>query len=200
MKHIFLINGLKQSGKDTFANVLVKEFGFKKLSYASYLKELSVKIIPIIFPDCGTYFLGTDLFENEKFKAKIIPSKFNKNKLTFRGFLQTMGTDYLRKYINNDYHTDFVIEEALRDVTKNYVISDFRFPNESSCWQSHLDKFIVSSVRIERDSIEKKDLHESETALDDYPELINFVIKNNGTLEEFNENAKYFFKNYICDL
>lgn len=66
----------------------------------------------------------------------------------------------------------------------NWVISDVRFPNEAEAIKDRGGILI----RVERNT-GNTEIHDSEIALDDYKDW-NYVIDNNGTIEELIEKVK----------
>lgn len=99
--------------------------------------------------------------------------------ITPRYILQQLGTEIGRRiskniWINallNDYQNDLFNTSLC-----NWIITDTRFPNEVEAVKS-LDGI---NIRIQRDN-EGADLHESETALDDYEDF-DYLINNNSTI------------------
>ena len=84
-----------------------------------------------------------------------------------------------------------VISPIIPQEYPKWIISDTRFPNEIESIKKH-DGL---TIRINRDSVLRTgkvfdtDNHESETALDDY-QGFDYVIDNNGTIEELKEVVK----------
>ena len=84
-----------------------------------------------------------------------------------------------------------VISPIIPQEYPKWIISDTRFPNEIESVKKHNGL----TIRINRDSVLRTgklfdtDNHESETALDDY-QGFDYVIDNNGTIEELKEVVK----------
>ena len=141
--------------------------------------------------------------EEEIRKITSIPIKV---RLTPRLLLQLLGTEAGRQIIHPniwlnalfaDYKPysysqkicmghDAMVHKG--DLFPNWIITDCRFPNEA---QAIKDRGGVV-IRVKRDVCGirdiKKDLHPSETALDDYE--FDHVIDNNGSIEELVEKVK----------
>ena len=66
----------------------------------------------------------------------------------------------------------------------NWIITDMRFPNEMEA----VKKKDGITIRVNRNLEESKDQHESETELDNAE--FDYVIDNNGTIEELIEKVK----------
>ncbi len=113
--------------------------------------------------------------------------------LTPRKLLQLLGTECGRRIIHPNiwcnstminykptgfYHSNKYPEDD-HDIYPNWIISDVRFPNEVEA----IKKENGILIRVERESINTEDQHESETALDNYNDW-DYIIQNNGTIEE----------------
>lgn len=107
--------------------------------------------------------------------------------ITMRIWLQYFGTNVCREFVN-----DFWINSTFNslDLTKNLICTDVRFPNEASA--------IINRggivIRIEREECNNRDNeHISESAMDSYNEY-DYVIHNNGTLEDFHSEIRAFYE------
>ena len=117
--------GFIGAGKGTVADILVRQYGFLKESFANAVKDA---IIPIFgwnremlegnTPESRTWREQPDPWWSEKLGKPFSP----------RLALQLMGTESGR----NVFHRDIWILSLLRRVKSdlNYVIADVRFPNE----------------------------------------------------------------------
>ena len=162
---IYVISGKARHGKDTVA-MDVKEIyegkGLKviNLSYGSYIKEYAKKI---------SNWDGT-----EETKP--------------RELLQELGTDVIRKKIDNDFFVRRICEDI--KVYSYYfdiiTISDARFPNELEWPKKNFDNVInIRVIRDGYDSVlsEKEQKHLTEVAIDEYNNY-DYVIHNDGTLDD----------------
>jgi hypothetical protein len=101
-------------------------------------------------------------------------------KYTVRLFMQQLGTEALRYKLHMNTWINALFADYTIDST--WIITDLRFPDEVQAIKER--KGIL--IRVTRGKIAPcvaHDQHPSETALDDYKGF-NYVIKNNGTLEE----------------
>lgn len=100
-------------------------------------------------------------------------------KLTPRLLMQLLGTDFGRNMV----HPNLWVNSLMSDYAccdKNWLVSDVRFPNEIEAIKERGGKII----KIERFSPnDKKELHESETALNNYNDW-DYVVKNFGTIDD----------------
>ena len=117
-------SGKKGSGKSYFADYLVNNKLFIKLSFASPLKEIT-KIL----------FNLSDEDVKDPIKKELINPKFNASP---RELMQWLGTDIMREEFNKKFNysgsiwIDSVKDKVktLLDNNKDVVIDDVRFQNE----------------------------------------------------------------------
>ena len=118
-------SGKKGSGKSYFANYLVNNKLFIKLSFASPLKEIT-KIL----------FNLSDEDVKDPIKKELINPKFNASP---RELMQWLGTDIMREEFNKKFNYSGSIwidnvkdrVKTLLDNNKDVVIDDVRFQNEA---------------------------------------------------------------------
>lgn len=117
-------SGKKGSGKSYFADYLVNNKLFIKLSFASPLKEIT-KIL----------FNLSDEDVKDPIKKELINPKFNASP---RELMQWLGTDIMREEFNKKFNYSGSIwidnvkdkVKTLLDNNKDIVIDDVRFQNE----------------------------------------------------------------------
>jgi hypothetical protein len=120
-------SGLIGSGKDTAADYLVNEHGFRRDSFASTLKDA----VSAVFGWDRIMLEGRTQAARE-WREQVDEWWANRvgiPHLTPRWILQHWGTDVCR----NHFHDDIWIaslENKMRKTRDNIVISDVRFPNE----------------------------------------------------------------------
>jgi hypothetical protein len=121
------VTGLIGSGKDTIADYLVTEHGFKRVSFAASLKDA----VAAVFGWDREMLEGTSK-QSRQWREEVDTwwaTRLNMPQLTPRWVLQNWGTDVLR----NNFHTDIWVasfENKLRQTEDNVVITDCRFGNE----------------------------------------------------------------------
>ena len=190
------ICGFKSSGKDTIAEYLIKEYGFKKVSFASTLKD----IISIMFGWSRDKLEGITK-EDREWREKIDPwwSKTLKIPLLSpRYVMQYFGTDLFRNHFHEDIWVK-IVENKLHkyleeDISCNVVITDCRFNNEINMILQLGGKII----QVHRNSSrEVKCIHSSEI------EWIrchkDYDIENVGTIKELEEKVKYILEKQLKD-
>lgn len=182
--------GKQRAGKDTFAGFL-QRYGFRAYALADPLKA----IVNGQFDVCDK--LGVD----QKVVKKMCEKEDNSPKK--RQTLIALGK-YVRN-INPYAFVQYILEYTDIMFQPRAVVTDVRFKNE-------YEEFInlgFLPVRIEA-SLESRarrpefDLDaegtQSETDLDDFP--FAFVIRNDGTVDEFRARSEMFMKYLLrrCDL
>jgi len=188
--------GLIGSGKDTVADHLETHYGFRRESFASALKDAVAAV------------MGWDreLLEGKTATARAWreqvdtwwAERLNIPQLTPRWVLQQWGTEVFRR----NFHDDIWIaslENKLRKMYGNVVISDCRFPNEVAAARKQ-NGLVIRVVRGEepfwfpaaieacqgseeaKQFLKDNNVHESEWAWANTD--FDVVLMNNGTLDE----------------
>lgn len=120
------ICGMEGSGKDSIANILIQEYGFTRISFASVLKD----VVAALFDWERTLLEG--LTPESRAWREQVDSWWSDNlgipNFTPRLALQRIGTDTIR----NHFHPNIWLLAVERQLQKypRVVISDCRFPNE----------------------------------------------------------------------
>jgi len=180
--------GTQGSGKDTVANILISEYGFVKLTFASTLKD----IVAILFSWPRDLLEG--LTEESRLWRETVDD-FWSEKLSIPSFtprkaLQMIGTDLFRIHFNNDIWIN-IVENKIGATLKNnpntnIVISDCRFANEFSIIKQFPDSHIITILR-EKNIIQNL-AHSSETEWVNY----NFdaILQNDNSIDDLKSNLK----------
>lgn len=196
MIKIIGICGLIGSGKDTAADYLVQEFGFRRDSFAATLKDAVAAI----------FCWDRELLEGRtkqarEWREQIDPwwaKKLNLPKLTPRWVLQYWGTEVCR----HAFHDDIWIaslEARLRNTKDSIVISDCRFPNETRAikeqngclvwiqrgalpWWYDIAVKANQGHQLAQQTLLSHDVHASETAW--IGTNFDCIIDNNGTVDQ----------------
>jgi hypothetical protein len=201
MQLIVGVIGFIDSGKGTVGNILVDQHGFNPESFAKPVKDC----VAIMF-DWPRELLEGDTKESREFREKIDPWWTTKlgYEVTPRKMLQLFGTECIRDVIDQDMWI-MQLERRLED--RPYVITDVRFPNEIEMiknsggyliwvkrgelpewYDTALDGNYLKKIRIGEHPMNYTypEIHESEYAWIGSP--VDFIIENNGTLEDLNTN------------
>ena len=181
--------GAQGSGKDTVANILISEYGFVKLTFASTLKD----VVAILFSWPRDLLEG--LTEESRLWRETVDdfwsAKLSISSFTPRKALQMIGTDLFRIHFNNDIWIS-IVENKINTMLKNnpninIIISDCRFANEFSLIKQFPDSHIIMILREKNYSINKL-AHSSETEWVNY----NFdaILQNDNSIDELKSNIK----------
>ena len=183
-KSLIVITGLKQSGKDTMADYLVKEHGYIKAQPFACFK-----------PAIADWFKFNKEQMNGKLKEVIDP----RWGASPRQIMQVFGTDLMKtemgrllpeykKVTGDDLWAKVFREWYLATPDGKYIVCDWRFPEERDCLED-LDNIVF--VRIESNRCENIDTHASEKYVSTMETDWNIV--NNGTLSDYYKTIDKFF-------
>jgi hypothetical protein len=187
---IIAVHGFKQSGKDTLADLLVKEYGFKKVAFADKLKDA----LHVIFN-----VPKEDLWGSDEDKKKLTTVKWSSLQgvekedrvdevhLSIRELMQIFATEICRSKIPGIWYEFLNLNAA-----QNIVVSDLRFDNEASFLRS-TGAYLF---KVKRQSVSSSD-HLSERGIND--EQMDCIFSNNDTLENFLNNSKKKFEEWLND-
>lgn len=182
MTKIIGLNGVARSGKDTCANFIEELHQDKKilrLYFSKLLKDVSKMLFNL-----------TDEHVYTDKKEEILSNwKLNDEEVSPRKLLQWLGTDILRKHLGQDFFIKHMKEQIQKGINENYdfiLITDVRFDNEGELVKE-LGGIVIN---VHRPGLEKINLsnHVSEKGINE--SLIDKIIINDSTLEEFKEKVK----------
>lgn len=169
MKDIALI-GKARSGKDSVAQVLCEEFGYRRLAFADELKKAALRIDPIVDVGPGgcsglAYTVRNVGWERVKDELPIA-----------RTFLQNLG--HAMRQIDEEIWIQPVIGAWIDNHLAGTptVVTDCRYQNEADILRRN--GFLL--VRVVRPGT-GGDGHVSETELDGFP--ADVLLDNSGSLE-----------------
>lgn len=156
------LSGLKQSGKDTAAAYLVKEYGFERRSFADPLKKSVAALLDIPFHEIEKY-------KNDKYALVSFTAMRGKEPIkqvfTFREFLQRYGTESHRDIpeMSNDFWVNLSLPIGGYYVGRNIVVTDCRFKNEVD--RIHQLSGVVVKISRETAATSDQDPHSSEAEM-----------------------------------
>ena len=196
------ICGFIGSGKDTAADYLVENYGFTRDSFACTLKDA----VAAIFGWDRELVEGRTK-EARDWREQVDPwwaERLDMPNLTPRLVLQLWGTEVGRQAFHDDIWIAS-LENKLRKSAGDVVITDCRFPNEVRAiknaggivvwvnrgalpewYQYAYDANRGDQTAAER--LKEYNIHASETAW--VSTEFDYVIRNNGTLEELYDKVK----------
>jgi hypothetical protein len=209
---IISLSGKKKAGKDTIANFLVEDKGFVKLSFATPLKELLVKVFKIdssylhddkkkdeeldyyISIDYSHLDKMRDIIENEwgfpiDYLTREKMEKFYDTEIkTPRQLMQTVGTEIIRGCIRDDIFIQLLIE-TVKKISRPVVVADTRLSNERNAL-NEMGALMCLVRRGPEDT--HKDKHISENDLGDESEY-DVLIDNNIPLRQLRSEINLWY-------
>lgn len=178
MENLIGICGLARHGKDSIAQVLVKEFGFTRIAFADKLREVALAIDPFVVLPTDTIIRLSGLIELCGWeKAKTYPD--------VRRLLQRIGTEAGRNIISERLWLDLHAKES-RNYT-NVVVPDVRFHNEAD-YIHQQGGFLIRVTDPRKVDNGVGTVHPSEQFVNQLPAQIE--ISNDGTLEDLAVKVK----------
>ena len=188
--------GFAGSGKGTLADILVENHGFRKISFATKLKDTASvmfgwdrDLLEGITDESRAWREEVDEYWSNELEQEITP----------RIMLQLFGTDCVRKNLHNNIWVSIVKKTLIDNPDVNWIIPDVRFPNEVDVIQQELnssvwwikrgelpDWYHTAAIDNETDTnymiINYPEVHESEyrwinTQFDN-------IIENDSSIEE----------------
>lgn len=182
---ILALSAYKFSGKDTVADYLCAQYGFKRISFAAKLKDMvaSQYNVPREFLDSPTHK------EMPLLNLPVIPSDASTQRL--QSMLATeLASGYwtpralcilegsVKRAVYSNYWVRECIQEMTTNSTDNYVITDMRYKTEADVIKLMFPQSKI--VRIDRfDSSPTTD--PSERDMDDYK--FDYAIENRGSID-----------------
>lgn len=166
-----------RSGKDTVANYLCKNYGFKRIGFADALKR-----------GCMEFFGWTE--EHVYGSLKEVNDPYWEFSPRFA--LQKVGTECMRNQFDQEIWIKAVGKRVLAEPNVNWVIADCRFPNEAKAVRSWGGK-VVKIDRPTAGASEGIAGHASEFAMDNYDGWYS-TLSNNGTLIDLYQEVDEFWK------
>jgi hypothetical protein len=186
--------GLIGGGKGTVADILVKEHGFEKVSFADSLKDM----IAAVF-GWPRHLLEGDTPESREWREQRDDwwsERLSMPNLTPRWVLQFWGTDVCRVNFHEDIWIASLEKKIMRkgmgsaNKLHNFVIPDTRFPNEinlirklgGEVWAVQRGDYPDWMVNLLTHGEEPHDIHPSEWSW--VNANMNHLIRNDGTIED----------------
>lgn len=174
--------GLKRSGKDTFADIACKEFGFVPIAFADELKKTAQHLFP-------------DEFANNNKPVELLQWMGQ----TMRERDAEIWIKLLDRKLEN-----FSIMDTFYDQTSNIIVTDCRYPNEVKYLRSQgflIVQIVVDFMEICRRCAETESdfkfefmAHESESMALNTTEYADIFIENNGAKEEYEDNVRLLIR------
>jgi dephospho-CoA kinase len=174
------LSGYAQTGKDTVAEYLISNYGYRRVAFADPIREALYRLNPVV--PVGE-FQSTHLAQAvnglgwEETK-RISPET--------RRLLQVLGTEVGREM----FGPDFWVNQAMRNASKfdKIVLTDVRYPNEYRAIKNR-DGVIIRIVKPGTTAVNE---HSSETALDNFS--FDATIVNDGSIHDLGKKIDSVIK------
>ena len=167
------LSGAAHSGKDTVADMLVKDYGFTKMAFADSLKEM--------------------IQQHYGFKTEELWTDYKTEEV--RRILQ--GTGELIKNLEGDsfwihrLQDKMMYKSMISGWIPRIVISDVRFENEKNFIEGCSVGITIGIDRPDNEPVEYNPKHVSERGLRDF----DYVVINRGGITELGENIDEIMRN-----
>lgn len=165
-----------QVGKDTVGDILVVDYGFKKVAFADRLKALALAANPIIHANGHLAdIVGTEGWESAKLNWPEV-----------RPFLQRLG-EGCRNVFGSGFWVAPALDEALEAsrLHGGVVITDMRYLNEAAAirdLRNGVFRVPSATVKVTRPNVGAANDHVSERDLKCWP--FDYTLSNDGTIED----------------
>lgn len=187
------LSGFARSGKDEAANVLVNEFGFKRVAFADKLREVLYQLNPVV----GVYEVNTDISWTEPLMLQeVIDSHgWDGYKETIYGpeirrLLQRLGTEAGRQTLWDTIWIDAALDPI--DDDRRVVVTDARFFNEFEAIRDRGGEI----WRIDRIGLGPANGHPSELEAVGYKHFTKRIY-NSGSLEDYRAVVRHAAQHYL---
>lgn len=164
-------------GKDTVANYLVKNFGFKKIAFATPLKKACMEIFG---------FNEEQVHGNLK---EVVDPYWG---FSPRYALQKVGTECMRDGFDQEIWVKAAGKRILSEPETNWVVTDCRFPNEAAA----IKEWGGVVVKIDRPGVGASagiECHPSEIAMENYDGWL-CTLYNHGSLQDLYVTIENFWR------
>jgi len=177
-----LYSSTAQSGKSTVADVLEREYGYRRIKFASGLKTMARALL------ASLGYIGEELERRIDWdlKEEFIPELG----VTSRFLQQTIGTEWGRQTVSESIWIDIAsaqIEQSIRAGVP-VVVDDVRFPNEFLRLRG---RHKATLIQVSRPGYRASGEHTSESQLDnDYEFDLHFL--NDQHIPQLKTQARTF--------
>ncbi len=167
------LTGYAGSGKDTLADIMTRDYGFKRLSFADKLKDILADL----------YGVPRQIFDDRTLKNEPCRELGWK---TPREAAQLIGTEGFRNLIRRDTWVDFVMRQVDQGLNSpdnpgGIVITDVRFPEEFNA-VAEQGGFVIGVMRNDHENYIAP---ESEKHIADLQERSHIRVHNNKSICDF---------------
>ena len=197
------LSGIAGSGKDSTANIIINKYqNWSKVSFANAMKNSAACMFGL-----PRELLEGDTKESREWREQKLDYWSEKlgQDVTPRNILQILGTELVRKHLNENFWVDRLELEIkkLTESGKNVIITDVRFPNEAAMikslggqiWHVFCGEIPQWFTDYRDKKIEPENIHESEWKWADvtpdviiHPEIKGLDLLEKLVIEAYQKN------------
>jgi hypothetical protein len=198
-KILVTLSGYKGSGKDTVANILVKEYGFVRVALADHLKDTASQLFDVPRQNFDLRFYKDRIISRYPVRTtdsdasriqSIVSRELELDYWTPRALVIALGS--VVRAVDPNYWVRQVLDEVSGN--ERVVITDVRFKSELE----FLQKYIKSTkliAQVHRSDIYGDSLSASENDLSEFP--FPHTISNNSDIENLQNEVHNFISSHI---
>lgn len=179
------LSGFARVGKDEVAQILVNDYGFKRVAFADKLRDVLYQLNPMVGFDRHASLYVQDVIDHYGWNGY----KETEYGPEIRRLLQRLGTEAGRQTLWDSIWIDAAFNNVDSD---KVVVTDARFFNEFDAVRDRGG----SIWRIERPGVGPLNSHASEMEAIDYPNF-EVVLQNDGTLEDLQRKVGLYYEGRI---
>lgn len=187
---LLVVGGYATSGKDAFADILVKELGWYKTYMSKPLETALLTLNPWI--PLGSASKQNCYWQTYKEVHNTVGYDESKKYPEVRRLLQTLGTEVGRNQFNEDIWVDLACREIVEKLKLNHrvVVTGIRYQNEID----KMRQLGAKTVWVERPGVLPINAHSSDNTL--AKDSFDILCVNKGNLEELKNWAFNYFKEF----
>jgi dephospho-CoA kinase len=174
------LSGYAQTGKDTVAEHLTLNYGYRRVAFADPIRQALYRLNPVV---------PVGEFQSTHLAQAVNGLGWEETKRLSpetRRLLQVLGTEVGRDM----FGPDFWVNQAMGNASKfdKIVLTDVRYPNEYRAIKNR-DGILIRIVKPGTGAVNE---HSSETALDNFS--FDATIVNDGSIYELSQKIDSLMK------
>jgi hypothetical protein len=178
MTSVIALSGWARTGKDTIADYLVEQHGYRKISFATPMREALYRLNPLVNTIEGDTVPLSQIvnISGWEIAKEITPD--------LRGLMQRLGTEVGREMFGDDFWVNIAFSQIKPG--EKVVLADCRYQNEANATATNGGQV----WRVERPGFGPANSHESERDLDNY--AFSHVFSNDTGIENLNAQVEEY--------
>lgn len=170
------LNGFAGSGKDSVAEILVRNRGYTRIALADPLRDAALRLDPYVAPNVrlseAVAQYGWEQAKRDIYEVRVL--------------LQRLGTEVVRELAGPDFWVELGLRRA-RATGTSVVVTDCRFHDEAIA----LYEAGATILRVTRPGTGALNAHASEAGIPDA--LVSGHIENSGSLDDLESTVNRLF-------